>query len=106
MNKVRRILWGVVLVDIGVLLVLNTLGIIKFDHFFSGFWTLFIIIPCFIGIFTEKDIDVHSINSRTNKQGIETISMSFFIGGKSELNKLIDKIRMIDSIIDIVRTTG
>ena len=57
-------------------------------------------------IFTEKDIDVHSINSRTNKQGVATISMSFFIGGKSELTKLVDKIRMIDSIIDIVRTAG
>ena len=57
-------------------------------------------------IFTEKDIDVHSLNSRTSKQGVATISMSFFIGGKSELTRLIDKIRMIDSIIDIVRTTG
>ncbi|MBQ1192851.1 MAG: bifunctional (p)ppGpp synthetase/guanosine-3',5'-bis(diphosphate) 3'-pyrophosphohydrolase [Lachnospiraceae bacterium] len=57
-------------------------------------------------IFTERDIDVQSINSRTSKQEIATISMTFLIGGKSELTKLVDKIRMIDSIIDIVRTAG
>ena len=55
MNKVRRILWGVVLVAIGVLLVLNTLGIIKFDPFFRGFGTLFIIIPCGIGLITDRN---------------------------------------------------
>ncbi|MDE6208360.1 MAG: bifunctional (p)ppGpp synthetase/guanosine-3',5'-bis(diphosphate) 3'-pyrophosphohydrolase [Lachnospiraceae bacterium] len=57
-------------------------------------------------IFTERDIDVQSINSRTSKQEIATISITFLIGGKSELTKLIDKIRMVDSIIDIVRTAG
>ncbi len=57
-------------------------------------------------IFTEKEIDVQSINSRTSKQEIATISMTFLIAGKSELTKLVDKIRMIDSIIDIVRTAG
>ncbi len=57
-------------------------------------------------IFTERDIDVQSINSRTNKQEIATISMTFLIAGKSELTKLVDKIRMIDSIIDIARTAG
>lgn len=57
-------------------------------------------------IFTEREIDVQSINSRTSKQEIATISMTFFIGGKSELTKLCDKIRMVDSIIDIVRTAG
>lgn len=57
-------------------------------------------------IFTEREIDVQSINSRTSKQEIATISMTFLIGGKNELTKLCDKIRMIDSIIDIVRTAG
>ena len=57
-------------------------------------------------IFTEKEIDVQSINSRTSKQEIATISMTFLIGGKSELTKLIEKIRAVDSIIDIARTAG
>lgn len=57
-------------------------------------------------IFTEKNIDVNSINSRTSKSEIATISMSFGIQGTEELNSLISRIRQIDSIIDIERTTG
>ncbi|MBQ6815085.1 MAG: bifunctional (p)ppGpp synthetase/guanosine-3',5'-bis(diphosphate) 3'-pyrophosphohydrolase [Lachnospiraceae bacterium] len=57
-------------------------------------------------IFTERNIDVQSINSRTSKQGVATISMSFMVAGKEELTKLIDKLRMVDSIIDIVRSTN
>ena len=56
-------------------------------------------------IFTERNIDVQSMNSRTSKQEIATISMSFMIGGKDELNKLVDKIRMVDSVLDIVRAS-
>ena len=57
-------------------------------------------------IFTEKNIDVNSINSRTSKSEIATISMSFAIQGTEELNSPISRIRQIDSIIDIERTTG
>ena len=57
-------------------------------------------------IFTEKNIDVNSINSRTSKSEIATISMSFAIQGTEELNSLISRIRQIDSIIDIESTTG
>lgn len=57
-------------------------------------------------IFTERNIDVRSINSRTSKQGIATISLSFLIGGKDELGRLIEKVRQVESIIDIVRTAG
>ena len=57
-------------------------------------------------IFTERNIDVQSINSRTSKQEIATISMSFMIGGKDELTKLVDKIRMVDSVLDIVRASS
>ncbi|MFQ9515198.1 MAG: RelA/SpoT family protein [Eubacterium sp.] len=57
-------------------------------------------------IFTERNIDVNSINSRTSKSEIATISMSFAIQGTEELNSLISKIRTIDSIIDIERNIG
>ena len=57
-------------------------------------------------ILTEKNIDVETMNSRTSKQGIATITMGFMIGGRDELTKLIDKIRMIDSVIDIVRSSS
>ena len=53
--------------------------------------------------FTERGIDVTRSNSRLSKQGTATISMSFEISGTEELKRLIDKIRQIDSIIDIER---
>ncbi len=57
-------------------------------------------------IMTERQIDVRSMNVRTSKQGLATISMSFEIGSVQELNRLIDKMRNVESIIDIKRTTG
>ena len=55
MKKIKNTMWGIVFIVIGIIIALNTLKITKIDLFFDGFWTLFIIIPCFIGIFTEKD---------------------------------------------------
>ena len=57
-------------------------------------------------IFTERKIDLRSINSRTSKQEKATISMSFEIGSKEELRSLIEKIRQVESVIDVGRTTG
>lgn len=55
MKKTNNILWGIVLVAIGVLFALKALGIANIDVFFDGWWTLFIIIPCTIGLFTERE---------------------------------------------------
>lgn len=55
MNKGKRILWGIALVAVGALLGLRALGMVDFDIFFDGWWTLFILIPCGIGLFTERD---------------------------------------------------
>lgn len=57
-------------------------------------------------IFTERKIDLRSINSRTSKQEKATISMSFEIGSKEELRSLIEKICQVESVIDVERTTG
>lgn len=57
-------------------------------------------------VFTEKGIDIDSINSRTSKKGIATISVQFRTKGKDEMTMLMDKIRMIESVVDIKRTTG
>ena len=57
-------------------------------------------------IFTERKIDLRSMNSRTSKQEKATISMSFEIGSKEELRSLIEKIRQVESVIDVERTTG
>lgn len=57
-------------------------------------------------VFTERQIDITSMNSRTNKQGKATITMTFHIHGVEELNRLIDKLRQIEGVMDIERTTG
>jgi len=46
------------------------------------------------------------MNSRTNKQGKATITMTFDIHGVEELNRLTDKLRQIEGVIDIERTAG
>ncbi|MEZ3426065.1 MAG: bifunctional (p)ppGpp synthetase/guanosine-3',5'-bis(diphosphate) 3'-pyrophosphohydrolase [Lachnospiraceae bacterium] len=55
---------------------------------------------------TEKNIDILSMNTRTNKQGVATMQTSFEVGSREELNRVIDKIRMIESVVDIERTRG
>ena len=51
----KNILWGIVLVIIGVIVGLNALNITNINIFFNGWWTLFIIIPSLIGLLKEKD---------------------------------------------------
>ncbi len=55
---------------------------------------------------TEKNIDILSMNTRTNKQGLATMSTSFEVRSREELNRIIDKIGAIESVVDIERTTG
>ena len=57
-------------------------------------------------IFTERKIDLTTINSRTSKQGRATISMTFDVHSTEELNSIVEKIRQVESVIDIERTTG
>lgn len=57
-------------------------------------------------VFTEKTININGIHSKTSKQGIATIEVSFNTKGRSQISKLVEKIRQIDSIIDIERTRG
>lgn len=55
MKKTGKILWGVALIAIGGIFALNAFGITHIEIFFDGWWTLFIIVPCFIGIFSERE---------------------------------------------------
>ena len=57
-------------------------------------------------IFTERDIDINSIHSKTSKQGIATIVVNFGTKSKEELIGLIEKLKQIESVIDVERTTG
>ena len=53
--KKTNILWGIVFVILGIILGLNALEITNINIFFSGWWTLFIIVPSFIDLFNDHD---------------------------------------------------
>lgn len=55
MKKLSSILWGIVLVAAGVIFALNAFEITDISIFFDGWWTLFIIVPCTIGLFSERE---------------------------------------------------
>ena len=57
-------------------------------------------------IFTESGVDVKSMNIRTSKQGTATIETGFIVHGREELSKIITRLRMLEDVIDIERTTG
>ena len=50
MKKVSNILWGILLIVVGVIWALNSTGVANINIFFRGWWTLFIIVPSIIGI--------------------------------------------------------
>lgn len=55
MKKISKILWGVAFIIAGCIIALNAFGIADIKLFFDGWWTLFIIVPCFVGIFSERE---------------------------------------------------
>ena len=55
MKNLSRILWGVVLVVIGVIWGLNRTGVTDINIFFDGWWTLFIIVPSAISLVNPKN---------------------------------------------------
>lgn len=55
MKRFGTILWGVVLIVLGVIIGLNAVGLTNINIFFRGWWTLFIIVPSFIELFRSSN---------------------------------------------------
>lgn len=55
MKNLRRIIWGIIFIAAAVVIALNSFGVISFDIFFDGWWTLFIIVPSVAGLIENKD---------------------------------------------------
>ncbi len=55
MKKLKNIIIGVLLIAVGIIWGLNAAGVTNIDIFFDGWWTLFIIVPCAISLFTGSD---------------------------------------------------
>ena len=57
-------------------------------------------------VFAERDINILGLHSRSNKQGVATIEVAFNTKGRQQIQNLIERLRQIDNIIEIQRTTG
>ena len=55
MKRSKDIVWGLILIAVGIIWGGNALGLFDIDVFFDGWWTLFIIIPCLFGLFDDYD---------------------------------------------------
>lgn len=55
MKDYTKYIIGFLLIFIGLILGLNAFGITNINLFFSGWWTLFIIIPSLVGLINDKD---------------------------------------------------
>ena len=57
-------------------------------------------------VFTERKTNIVSMNTSKSKKGLSSMTVSFEVKCKEELNSLIEKIRQIESVVDIERATG
>jgi len=55
-KNMKNILYGLILIALGVVFGLNALGYTQINIFFDGWWTLFIIVPCLLGLFRGRDV--------------------------------------------------
>ena len=56
--------------------------------------------------FSERDIDIISLNTRVSKSGIASFLMSFQVQNVAELQRMMDKLMGIESVIEVGRSTG
>lgn len=55
MKNTKNLLWGIAFIAIGAIIALNALGVTNINLFFNGWWAiLFIVLPCFIGLFKNE----------------------------------------------------
>lgn len=55
MKKISSIIWGILFIVVGLIFALNALELTDINIFFDGWWTLFIIVPCFAGLFKDDN---------------------------------------------------
>lgn len=55
MKKVNTVIIGILFIIVGVIIGFNSFGITNINIFFSGWWTLFIIIPAINGIISDDE---------------------------------------------------
>ena len=54
-KRISSIIWEIALLAVSAVLILNAFEITSIEMFFDGWWTLFIIVLSFIGLFNDND---------------------------------------------------
>ncbi|MBE5960014.1 MAG: hypothetical protein E7256_01295 [Lachnospiraceae bacterium] len=54
-KNMSNLIWGAVFILAGLFIAGKAFNLFTFNIFFDGWWTLFIIVPCFIGLFNNRD---------------------------------------------------
>ena len=54
-------------------------------------------------VMTEMNIDIVSLNTKVNKQGIATVELSFQSTGTAEINTVTAKLKQISGVFDVTR---
>ncbi|MBO5521734.1 MAG: bifunctional (p)ppGpp synthetase/guanosine-3',5'-bis(diphosphate) 3'-pyrophosphohydrolase, partial [Eubacterium sp.] len=57
-------------------------------------------------IFSERRIDLTAMNVRTSKSGTATIDMNFSVKSREQLQELNEKIRQVESVLEVRRSMG
>lgn len=55
---------------------------------------------------TEEKIDVDSFYAKATKKDVASVYMGVYVNGRDEMNKVMEKLRRIDGVISIGRTSG
>lgn len=55
---------------------------------------------------SEKNIDIQTVNTKTSKQGVATMSMSFLVHSREEFDHIVEKIKQIESVVDVDRNAA
>ncbi len=57
-------------------------------------------------VFTEEQIDINSISSRTSKQGVATVEICFETHGREQIAHIVGKIMNVTGVMDVERSRG
>ena len=69
MKKTRGITIGLLFILVGLLYAGSALDLFEFSIFFPGWWTLFIIVPCFYALKLELSVGAYKCKNCGSRAG-------------------------------------
>ena len=77
MKQAFKIVIGLALIAAGVLWILNITGVFTFEFSTKGWWALFIIVPCIIGLFSDKAVSTFPPSICHEVMGLDPMILVF-----------------------------